>query len=453
MNILTLFGERIAEFAVTVPSKGHKRFYIDAFLNIYGCLLGGIKKNIIDVLAGFYNQDAGGTGRYHPIGRRERMSIASCVAVDALSMADLAYDDIQYGTTLHPAGPVAAAILGLARRMPISGIQAIQAFQVGMEVECRMAVCMLGEKAGAEKGWFPTGITGGIGAASACGYLFGFNKEQMQTAQALAAVRACGNRGTHGSNAAMLVHAIAAESGYTAAALTANGFNCSPSALTGKNGLIRQLAHTPNVEEALAGLGEVYVCESTSCKPYQYGFIAFAVIDCCEQLNRIIRECGRQPAKLTAFVSPDVYLLGREPDPQVVEAAAVSLKYLIQMAVLTPEYIYRELGTHFYPREYANGGLEVELVQDLQMTDEQARLYIEFTDTSTCEVFCSEAPGSPKNPMSTQMVKEKFLRLAMSRLEERDAVRLMTRLENIDEENTIKFLIQKWSSGKFDHHI
>lgn len=61
MNILTLFGERIAEFAVTVPSKGHKRFYIDAFLNIYGCLLGGIKKNIIDVLAGFYNQDAGGT--------------------------------------------------------------------------------------------------------------------------------------------------------------------------------------------------------------------------------------------------------------------------------------------------------------------------------------------------------------------------------------------------------
>ncbi len=40
MNILTLFGERIAEFAVTVPSKGHKRFYIDAFLNIYGCLLG-----------------------------------------------------------------------------------------------------------------------------------------------------------------------------------------------------------------------------------------------------------------------------------------------------------------------------------------------------------------------------------------------------------------------------
>lgn len=75
------------------------------------------------------------------------------------------------------------------------------------------------------------------------------------------------------------------------------------------------------------------------------------------------------------------------------------------MAVLTPEYIYRELGTHFYPREYANGGLEVELVQDLQMTDEQARLYIEFTDTSTCEVFCSEALIT-ENPMSTQMVKE-----------------------------------------------
>lgn len=448
MNTLTLFGERIAEFAVTAPLKSHNTFYIDAFLNIYGCLLGGIEGGVIDVLAGFYNQDAGGIGGHHPIGRKERMSIASCVAVDALSMAGLAYDDIQYGTTLHPAGPVAAAILGMARRTPISGTQAIHAFQVGMEVECRMAVCMLGEKAGAEKGWFPTGITGGIGAASACGYLFGFNKEQMRTAQALAAVRACGNRGTHGSNAAMLVHAIAAESGYTAAALTANGFNCSQNALTGENGLIRQIAHTPNVEEALAGLGEVYVCESTSCKPYQYGFIAFAVIDCCEQLNRIIRECGRQPAKLTAFVSPNVYLLGNEPDPQVVEAAAISLKYLMQMAVLTPEYIHRELVTHFHPREYAYNGLEVELVQDFHLTDEQARIYVEFTDAGTFEVICSEAPGSPKNPMSTGKIKEKFLRLAMCRLEERDAVRLLTRLEHIEEENTIEFLIQNCSNGE-----
>lgn len=442
MNQLELFGDRMADYACEDSSDAATDFFKDSFLNIYGCLLGGFSSRVVDTLAGFYHEDAGGTGSYTPVGRKEHMPVASCVSVDALSMADLAYDDIQFGTTLHPAGPVAAAVLGVARKQKVSGAQALKAFQVGMEVECRMVVCMLGEKAGAAKGWFPTGITGGIGAASACGRLYGFDKEHMKMAQALAAARACGNRGTHGSDTTNLVHSMAAESGYTAASLVRKGYGCSPRALTGKNGLIRQLAQTPNVADALSRLGHVGICETTSCKPYPYGFIAYASVDCCEQLNRITEESGKKPKKVVAYISPGVYRLGKNPEPQRWAEAAVSLPYLIRMCILTPENIRRSLSSHFHPDEYAGADLTVELVVEASLKDEQARMEVKMDDGSTCQVECQAAPGSAQRPMTSDAIREKFLMLASGRLGKDGARQMLERLINLEKEEDIaSFLI------------
>lgn len=129
MNILTLFGERIAELRLLSHQKVIRDFAIDAFLNIYGCLLGGIKKNIIDVLAGFYNQ---GCRRNRKISSyREKRTDVHCFLCGSGMRCLWQLWHMMISSMAQHCIPVRyeAAILGLARRMPISGIQAIQAFR------------------------------------------------------------------------------------------------------------------------------------------------------------------------------------------------------------------------------------------------------------------------------------------------------------------------------------
>ena len=290
------FGHSLAAFAVEDMRGTASSFYVDAFLNWYGCALAGSRQEVVERAVAFYQMDA--PSELLPlIGRSERLSASASILVDCLGSASLAYDDIHFETTLHPAGPVAAAILGLSRCQPVSGAAALDALRVGMEIECRVALAMFGPETGSAKGWYPTGIAGGIGAAAAVGRLLGFDVSRMENALGLAAARSSGIRGTHGSMAAYWVPGFAAEAGYVSARLAEAGLSCKIESLTGVNGLLRQVALRPDVEAGLDGLGTRYVCETTACKPYPFGFIAHAVIKCCQDLHAKIQQEKRKLTK------------------------------------------------------------------------------------------------------------------------------------------------------------
>ena len=48
------------------------------------------------------------------------------------------YDDTHLKTIIHPAGPVASAILALAEMRPVSGKEFLNALVLGVETECRI---------------------------------------------------------------------------------------------------------------------------------------------------------------------------------------------------------------------------------------------------------------------------------------------------------------------------
>lgn len=446
MDKLKTLGDALAAFAVEPARKKAAPFYTTAFLNWFGCAVAGSQVETLERAAAFYHEDA--PSSLKPlVGRTERLSSSVSVGLDCLSSSTLAYDDIHFSTTLHPTGPVAAAILGLSRVQPVSGADAIHALRVGMEVECRVATVIFNEGTGASRGWYATGITGGIGAAAAVGRLLGFDQERMKTALGLAAAKASGTRGTHAAMSGYWPPAVAAESGYTAARLTEAGFTCKIDALTGANGLISLMAPWPDVEAGLQGLGIKYICEETACKPYPFGFIAHAVIKNCLDLREKLQRENRRLKKLDILVSPTSAALGSNSTPKTVFDAIVSLRYIAAGVLVEPDFAFTPVCENFTisPKIAEMMGY-ITINADEMLRDEQAKCLATFEDGSQCKIYCGKAPGSPGNLPTEEEIWMKFLRLVSSVCGQEKAGVLLDMLSGLENLQDISMLLEGcWS--------
>jgi 2-methylcitrate dehydratase PrpD len=412
MQDIENFGDALIAFAYEDMQKEISPFYVDTFLNWYGCALAGSRQTAVERTISFYVMDAP-SELLPPIGRAEHISASASIAIDCLSSACLAYDDINFETTLHPAGPVAAAILGLSRCRPISGSEALRALRLGMEIECRVALVLFNRGTEAAEGWYPTGIAGGIGAAAALGRLLGFDEARLRTAVGIAAARASGTRGTHKSMASYYVPGLAAASGYISARLAEAGLSCGMSSLTGGKGLIRQIAPKPDIEIGMDRLGSYYACEATSCKPYPYGFVAHAVIKCCRDLHKKMLEEGRRLRKLVVHVSPTAASIGGDHEPENVYDAQISLSYIAARVLRDPAQAFEPVDENFsIDEETALIARQVSVAGNRNLQNEQARLFATFEDGGECEIYCGVAPGAPGNLLDSAMIRKKFLRLA-----------------------------------------
>jgi 2-methylcitrate dehydratase PrpD len=81
------------------------------------------------------------------------------------------YDDTHLKTIIHPAGPVASAILALSEMQPVSGKDFLNALVLGVETECRIGNSVYPNHY--DVGWHITGTAGVFGAAAAVGKCWG----------------------------------------------------------------------------------------------------------------------------------------------------------------------------------------------------------------------------------------------------------------------------------------
>src|SRR5262249_23825144 len=201
-------------------------------LNWVGCAVGACRQetvtNVISALAPF-----AGSGQATVLGRTERMDILNAALVNGISSHVLDFDDTHPETTIHPAAPVAPAILALAEHRPVSGRDFILALVLGIETECRIG--RAAAPAHYEAGWHITGTTGVFGSAAAAGRLLGLNEQQMAWALGLAAAQPVGLIEMFGSMAKSFHPGRSAQTGLTAALLASKGFTAPEKALQAKH--------------------------------------------------------------------------------------------------------------------------------------------------------------------------------------------------------------------------
>lgn len=441
MDKIEQFARKLAEFSATKTHDELPSFYNLAFMNWFGVTLAGANQVSVDRIAQYYRDEA--PGKYCPIGREEKLSPSACALIDCFSSETLAYDDIHFGTTLHPAGPVAAAIRAVALTSAVNGSEAMRALRVGMEVEIRMAIALLGKGTNAAKGWYPTAITGGFGAAAATGYLLSLSADEMMTAFAITAQRSTGTRGAHGANSAFLPPAYVAETGYSSARLAKLGFTCNGVSLYGKNGLINQLTQSANIDEALLDLGERYFAQDTSCKPFPYGFIAHAVIGCCNELWDYMHTSKKKIKKLEVYVSPNNANLGDNPAPQNMNQAQVSIRYIAAAIMVDPALAYAPVDENFKMRSDIEEMTQYITVKGAKnINNQQARCTALFEDGSEKEVRCDFCPGSVENMLSEKDTRDKFIRLVSPIRGIDGAKKLMTQYDHLRDIDDISALLK-----------
>lgn len=392
--------QKLIDFAIKEKIEEIPSFYKDAFLNYLAVSYRGAKENAVSILSGCCEEDGNG---YYPLGRNESVSLSDCALVDCFSSAVLAYDDIHFSTTTHPCGPVASALLAVCRKQDVGLHEFLEALCIGMESECRIAQIMFHN---GSKGWYTTGIAGGIGAAAGVGRLLHLNEEEMSNALALAAAYASGIRGTHGSMAGSYVPAIASKNGYLSASLAKKGFTCNINALSGKLGLIHQVSDHPAVEEGMKDFGKRYISMDASCKPYPYGFISFGVIEAC--INKT--EYGKIE-KIIAEVSERCALLGSNPYPDTIYEAFVSLPYIIAKGLNHPKSMFEPL-----PEKIRLSEKEKEEIQKVEIRvnpffcDDETKLTL-ISNQKTTEIHVRNPLGSTYHPMSHEDVMDKIKKL------------------------------------------
>ncbi|MBQ7992018.1 MAG: MmgE/PrpD family protein [Solobacterium sp.] len=385
----------------TDPSLEEYRYY---FLNYLAVTYSGSEENAVSIAAKYAESE--NPGLYQPLGRSEKLSPAGCVRTDCFSSAIEAYDDIHFATTAHPCGPVASALLGIARTQKVTLNEFLHALMIGMEAECRTGVLLF---TNGSRGWYTTSVCGLIGAAAGCARLLRLNRNQTENALALAASCVCGNRGTHGAMAGSWMPAIGAEKGYEAARLASLGFTCSTSSLEGKMGMVNLVTDNPAYEEALEGLGETLISKEVSCKPYPYGFISFGVLECLSHLHP-----HKDIEEVILEVSERAALLGKNPFPSTMYEGFVSLAFIAARALLDPVNLYQPLWERIELSEEEKDLIrKIRIIPQSSYTDDMAKVTVIDAEGSET-VYCDQPSGSSKKPMTGERVIQKVKTLGLS---------------------------------------
>jgi 2-methylcitrate dehydratase PrpD len=285
----------LARFVATHPSRGWDDALEAAarrpLLNWLGCAIGAAHHEA-PAAALAACQVLQSAPQAAVLGRRERVDVGSAALINGISSHTFDFDDTHLKTIIHPAGPVASAIVALAELTGVPGRTLIDARVLGIDVSCRMGHVVYPEHD--DRGGHITGSTGMLGAAAGCARLLGLDERRTQMALGIAASQPVGLREQFGSMTNPLHPGAAARAGLMSALLARQGYTASPRALEAPRGFAQVVSTKYDWAEATVGLGERFEIALNTFKPFACGIVIHPSIDACVQL----REQGVTPEQV-----------------------------------------------------------------------------------------------------------------------------------------------------------
>lgn len=282
----------LADFITNHPSRG----WTDAvdheahrtFFNWLGCAIGAAHHEAADAAVAA-SLLLGPAPQAAVLGRSERLDMASAALVNGITSHTFDFDDTHLKTIIHPAGPVASAVLALAEHRGLSGREVLDALVLGIDVACRVGNAMYPDHY--DRGWHITGSTGTLGAAAGCARLLGLDQRQTTMALGIAASQPVGLREQFGTMTKPFHPGGAARAGLMSALLASQGFTASERALEAPRGFMQVVSDKRTWNEITDELGSRFEISFNTYKPFACGIVIHPSIDACVQL----RERGVKP--------------------------------------------------------------------------------------------------------------------------------------------------------------
>lgn len=379
-------------------------------LNWVGCAVGGSRHETVDIalraLAPF-----SGPAQATVLGRKERLDVLHTSLMNGISSHIFDFDDTHLRTIVHPAGPVASAILALSEYRPVSGADFLHALILGVEVECRIANAVY--PAHYDVGWHITGTVGPFGAAAAAGKLLGLSEQQMIWALGLAATQPVGLREMFGTMTKSFHPGRAAQNGLTSAFLAAQNYTSSNQGIEAARGWANVLSTARNYAEITDNLGGRFEVSANSYKPFPCGIVIHPAIDGCLQLRAQYNLTADQIERVDLKVHPLVLELTGKRAPQ----AGLEGKFSVYHAVAAA-FVYGKVAEPQFSDEAVRNPAIVALrgrvtaAIDRSIAEDQVRIAVTLKDGRQFDKYIEHAVGSAQNPMTDAQLEAKFTGLA-----------------------------------------
>ncbi len=403
----------LAQFVATHPSRGwgdavdHEAHR--TFINWLGCAVGAAHHETAQAALAAV-QVLQPAPQATVLGRSERVDMASAALINGISSHTFDFDDTHLKTIIHPAGPVASAVLALAEHTGASGRELIDALVLGIDVSCRVGNAMYPDHY--DRGWHITGSTGTVGAAAACARLLKLDVHQTAMALGIAASQPVGMREQFGTMTKPFHPGAAARAGLMSALLAQHGYTASPKALEAPRGMMQTISTKNDWNEITHELGQRFEIGFNTYKPFACGIVIHPAIDAATQL----REQGVTPEQVER-IEMKVHSLVLELTGKKEPADGLQAKFSVYHGVAAG-LSFGRASEEEYDDAIVNRADMVALRRKVVATVDNAideasvDLTAVLADGRRVHVFVEHAIGSLQRPLTTTQLEAKFSGMA-----------------------------------------
>ena len=418
----------LAKFVATHPSKGWSDV-VDheahrTFLNWLGCAVGASNHDAAQAALAAVQMlqpapQASVLGRKGLGGQACKVDMASAALINGITSHTFDFDDTHLKTIIHPAGPVASALLALAEGLSgtaalqgrqISGRELIDALVIGIDLSCRVGNAMYPDHY--DRGWHITGSTGTLGAAAGCARLLRLDAAKTAMALGIAASQPIGMREQFGSMTKPFHPGAAARAGLMSALLASKGFTASAKALEAPRGMMQTISTKNDWSEITHELGERFEISFNTYKPFACGIVIHPAIDACAQLRAIFAKDGvtlDDVEHVELKVHSLVLELTGKKEPQDGLQAKFSVYHGCAAGLTKGQATEDEYHDDFVIRaDMVALRRKVVATVDDSIHEASADVTAVLKDGHRVHVFVKHAIGSLENPMTDAMLEGKF---------------------------------------------
>ncbi|MCW2919424.1 MAG: MmgE/PrpD family protein [Actinomycetia bacterium] len=407
-DVTARLAERVAELGegkVPAVARDSARVFL---MNALGTVIAGNRRPVVDRIVRT-GRRCGARSHYTVPGRTEPLDIHWCaLATGAAGHVD-DFDDTHPVTYIHAGPTLVATCLTLAQRQEISGRRFLDAMAVGYEIQFRVGLAVSPEQYLA--GWHSTGVFGVVGATAAACVLLGLGEDATANALGFGANLVLGHQEGLGTMNKSFHAGKAAANAIFAACAAQHGMR-PPSRGDAIEQLLASMATGYAPRPVAVDIGETWLLPDNLVKPFPCGIVAHPAVEAAIQASAAVREDIDSVERVVVTCSPLAARLTGIPEPSSELNARLSVPHAVAAALITGRAGLRQFDAEsIADPAIARLRRRVEMVVDNDISEFNAALRIERTGREPVERVVAPVIGSPRRPMPTEAVVEKFTEL------------------------------------------
>lgn len=336
---------------------------------------------------------------------------------------------------LHPVAAIGPVVLAAAQQEGASGRDALSAFVVGVDVAIRVATALNG--AGLyDRGFHPTPVACGFGAAAASARLMGLDAETTRMALGLAGAQAGGLLAwvdDPQEQARPMNVGLAARNGIAAARLAAAGLPGYPQVFEGKYSVLRAFSDRRDPQRLLAGLGERFGTTELAYKMHASVAFSHPALDALQALVKGGLTSAEVASVELRFPTSGYHVI--DDNPLRSHCAQYLVALMLTQGVIRFSDVVQDRAVD--DPEVARLRAAVTVVPDDELERTYPELYrtvltVRTTDGGEIVRDVTHPLGTPENPVGEGELWAKFDRLVVPVLGQEGAAELSAAALGID---------------------